>query len=127
MYRQQQRATNRVRVASWYRNADQQLYMMPMIMVSPLPCPEWGALPLTLKQWEIIIAAMINTHMHWKWVHAVRQYWNDSSYEVGNSFGWYMEPCKQLTKDDSLLWTGQAIYQHAVKAYSDHLLEILDS
>jgi len=123
MPRGNKRATNRVRVATWYKNTDGSLYMIALIMVSPLPCATWGALPLTLKQWRILIPAMIATHMHWKWVHTVRQYWTDSTWQVGGTFGWYMERCKRLTQDDSELCTGQAIYAHVVRQYSDHVLE----
>lgn len=121
MHNHNQRATNRVRIATWYRNADSNLYMTALIAVSPLPCDEWGALPLTLAQWRIIIPQITMTHLHWKWLHAVRKYWNDDSYQVGGSFGWHMEPCKILDKDYSQLWTGQAIYAHTVRQYSDHV------
>lgn len=116
-----QRATNRVRVASWYRNNDNSLYMIALIAVSPLPCNEWGALPLTLAQWRVIIPQIIMSHMEWKWLHAVRKYWTDDTYQVGGSFGWYLESCKRLDQDHTQLWTGQAIYAHIVRQYSDHI------
>lgn len=121
MHNHNQRATNRVRIASWYKNMDENLYMTALIAVSPLPCDEWGALPLTLSQWRVIIPQITLTHMQWKWLHAVRKYWSDESYQVGGTFGWYMEPCKILDKDYSQLWTGQAIYSHVVRQYSDHV------
>ena len=123
MYDRNQRATNRVRAATWYKNNDGALYMTVLIIVSPLPCDEWGALPLTLGQWRIIIPEMIATHMHWKWVHAVRKYWNDTGYEVGGTFGWHLEKCNKLTKDHAELCTGQAIYSQAVRKYLEHASE----
>lgn len=127
MHNHNQRATNRVRVASWYRNDDQNLYMTALIAVSPLPCDEWGALPLTLAQWRIIIPQLTITHMQWKWLHAVRKFWSDDTYQVGGSFGWYMETCKKLDKDYSQLWTGQAIYSHVVRVFSEHVQQELDT
>jgi hypothetical protein len=115
------RATNRARIAAWYRNIDNQLYMTAMVAVSPLPCPEWGALPLTLNQWKIIIPTLTLSHMEWKWLHAVRRHWHDDTYLCGGSFGWYMEPCKKLTKGVGELCTGQAIYSHVVRQYSAHV------
>ena len=123
MHNHNQRATNRVRIASWYKNSEANLYMTAMVAVSPLPCETWGALPLTLTQWRTIINQITLTHMRWKWVHAVRKYMTDTSYQIGGSFGWYMEPCKQLTKDKSELWTGQALYAHVTRKYSDHVQE----
>lgn len=121
MHDQNQRATNRVRIATWYKNADENLYMIVMIAVSPLECEVWGALPLTLAQWRIIIAGTTTTHMRWKWVHAVRQHWGDDTYQVGNTLGWYMDSCKKLDKVETDLCTGQAIYAHVVTKYLEYV------
>ena len=121
------RATNRVRVATWYETPhNNELFMIALTIVSPLPCTTWGALPLTRSQWRIVIPGMIASHMHWKWIHAVREYWSDDNYQVGGTFGWFMEPCKKLPDDEVAdLWIGQAIYAHVQRQYSDHVLEIL--
>lgn len=124
MHNPNQRASNRVRIATWYKTASGDLYMTQMIALSPLLCAEWGALPLTLAQWRLIIPQITATHMYWKWVHAVRQYLHDDSYQVGGTFGWYMEKCKKLPKDHSALCTGQAIYSHVVRQYSEHVSAI---
>lgn len=121
MHNHNQKATNRIRISSWYRNGDDDLYMVAMLAISPLPCDIWGALPLTLAQWRVIIPETILTHMQWKWVHAVRKYWSDDTYQVGGTFGWYLEPCKKLAKSESELWTGQAIYAHVGRKYSAHV------
>lgn len=120
MHNHNQRATNRVRVSTWYNTDSGNLYMIAMIVVSPLPCAEWGALPLTLSQWREVVPALTVSHMRWKWIHAVRRYWNDTDYKVGGSFGWYMETCKKLEQDHSTLCTGQAIYSHVVRQFSEH-------
>jgi hypothetical protein len=121
MHDHNRRATNRIRVATWYRSKSSgDLYMAPLIAVSPLPCEEWGALPLTLAQWRVVMPSLIRSHIHWKWLHTVRDYLGDPTMEVGGSFGWHMEKCGKLIQDHAELCTGQAIYSHVIKAYLEH-------
>ena len=115
------RAANRVRVGVWYQNADHDNFLTSLIIVSPLPCDVWGALPLTRGHWRIVINALTRAHQHWKWVHSVRDWHDDPSYVVGGEYGWHLESNEKLKQDHSLLWTGQAIYSHIVRKYSDHV------
>lgn len=117
------RATNIIRVASWYRNQDYDLHMVVMPIVSPLPCSTWGALPLTRMQWAALSTPMIESHMHWTWVHAVQEHYGDFTFDVGKSFGWYMDNCKKLEQGHDELCVGKVIYDHVVRQYSDHVLK----
>ena len=119
------RASNRVRVISWYENPEtHQQYLAGFIIVSPLPDELWGGLPLTHHQWGRIINPMMLSHLRWKWIFAVRKWWGSDSYEVGGTMGWHMEPCVKLDKSNSGdLWIGQAIYSPVVREYSVHVLE----
>ena len=56
------KASNMITVGTWYRNEEQDLYAAFMPMLSPLPCDEWGALPLNLGHWRAAIGPMIEAH-----------------------------------------------------------------
>jgi len=117
----QLRAANTIRVGTWYNTTDNSnaLFMLALPITSPLPCEQWGALPLTRSQWRLVFRNMLLAHMRWRWIHSVRRYWRNDSYQVGKSFGWYMQSCKKLEKGGSTaLWTGQAIYSPAVRKYT---------
>jgi hypothetical protein len=114
------KASNNVRVATWYKNEIDELYLICLRVISPLPCDDWGALPLTRAQWRILMPTFTLTHMHWKWIHSVRLLMHDDKFEVGGSFGWHMERNEILDKDESLLWTGEAIYSHIIRKFLNH-------
>ncbi len=121
----QQKSTNSITVGTWYRNADQNLYAVFQTIPSPLPCDEWGSVPLTLSHWRVIAQSMTAAHALWKWVFAVQDYWQDKTWEYGGSFGWTRNPCvKLLEPKGKTLCTGQAIYLHQLEKYSRHLEKI---
>jgi len=108
-------ATNMIMVGTWYRNEEQDLYPLVMPIISPLPSNEWGAEPLNLAHWRVAIAALIETHARWKWVHAVRAYWKgDDTWTYGGALGWRMENCKKLQQDDGEPCVGRAILTHVL-------------
>jgi hypothetical protein len=118
-------ATNRIRVGAWFTHSETgNHYPIAQIIVSPLPCPTWGALPLSRAQWNILETNMTVTHCFWQWIQAVMLYFHDEDWEVGGIYGWYMEPCKKLptTEEDGVtnLCVGQAIYKFAVDQYIGH-------
>jgi hypothetical protein len=84
------RASNKLRVASWYSTPQDDLYMVLGHITSPFECPEWGKRPLGLSTWRRAVLPMIAAHMHWQWVHAVRERFDDPTYQVGGAFGWHL-------------------------------------
>ena len=114
----QQKATNRIRVATWYGNEIDQHYMIARIIVSPLPCETWGALPLTRSMWNRVVLEMIESHIWWQWLRAVRNHWSDETFEPGGCLGWWMEPTVKLNEGSGDLCTGQAIYSHIREKFS---------
>ena len=115
-----QKATNRITVASWYVNELGGHFYVVKVIHSPLPCDEWGRLPLSRKMWNVIVLEMMCSHQLWQWIHAVREYTNDDSFQVGGIVGWHMERAKKLfPKGDAEPCTGQVIYQHIIQKYSE--------
>jgi len=92
------RASNRILVSTWYRNEDSDLYHVLQPIISPLPCDQWGVVPLNLSQWRAAVATLIEAHAKWKWQHAVRAYWQgDYTWKYGGPLGWQMIDCKPIT------------------------------
>ncbi len=100
--RREQRATNRIRVVTWYGNQIDHHFMMAKTIVSPIPDPDqWGARPLSRSHWHYIIDEMIYIHVFWAWVQAVREHFDDPTYNYGGLMGWWMEPAKRLPYEDN--------------------------
>ena len=115
-----QKATNRITVASWYVNELGGHFYVVKVIHSPLPCKEWGRLPLSRKMWNVIVLEMMCSHQLWQWIHAVREYTNDDSFQVGGIVGWHMERAKKLfPKGDTAPCTGQVIYSHIIQKFSE--------
>ena len=129
MHNHNQRATNRITVAAWYRTneVEPREYMTQKILVSPFLCPDWGALPLTLSQWRVLMPEMGYYYMCWSWVHDVRSYMDNELYFPGAVTAWHMEKCKPLPKsviplEDRQQWLfARDIYKHVSEKLSNHL------
>ena len=115
-----QKATNRITCASWYVNELGGHFYVVKVIHSPLPCDDWGCLPLSRKMWNVIVLEMMCSHQLWQWVHAVREYTDDESFEVGGIVGWHMERAKKIfIKGDADPCTGQVIYNHITQKFSE--------
>lgn len=135
------KATNYITAITWYVNQIEGEFLLAKPVYSPLPCKEWGRLPLTLAQWRIIAPELILSTQLWQWLHAVRHYLTDDTFEVGGFMGWHLQECikvKSLTelangpgylfKSESVQasekawewqgWTAHIIYRHITDAFS---------
>lgn len=91
-----QRATNHILAVTWYENDQGGEFLIGRNVFSPLPCSEWGCLPLTLAQWRIIALSMVASRQHWQWLPAVQHYFDDSSFRVGGFMGWTLQRCAKI-------------------------------
>jgi hypothetical protein len=118
------KATNRISVATWYESEDlEHNFFMVRYVFSPLPHPEWGRLPLTVRQWKIISLAMIGSRICWQWLPGLIDYTQNPGYEKGKQHivGWHMEPTIKTSQDEIegiTEWTGQAILQQIISRFS---------
>ena len=117
MHDPEQKATNRISVVSWYQNNLEREFLLVKTVVSPLPCEEWGFLPLNLSQWRLIAPSLIASYVVWGWVHGVRQYADDKSFESGGLMGWHLDRCKYVRKPKGDPCTGQIIYRHVTDEF----------
>ena len=134
------KATNRIVAVTWYDNDNGDGCIIKKPVLSPLPCDQWGRLPITLAQWRRTAMTLIESEQLWRWVHAVRQYHNDPTFKPTGIAGWHMEPTravvnhKQLAAEgkgyiidmrsqeereqDVIGWPGQNIYQDIIAGFS---------
>lgn len=101
------RATNRIVAVSWYTNEQQQSFIIKKPVLSPLPCDQWGRLPATLRQWERVASTYVEAEQLWRWVHAVRQYTDDETFEPAGIAGWHMELAQQTVSFKDLAAAGK--------------------
>lgn len=126
------KASNRITCITWYDNEQGGGYLIQKNIYSPLPCSDWGALPLSPAQWCIIARPMIFTRQLWQWVHAVREYTGDPTFQPAGIAGWYMnDASKPFDKDapgviymgerrdgEPEHWTGTTIYRQITSGFS---------
>ena len=134
------KATNRIVAVTWYTNSNDDGYIIKKPVISPLPCPQWGRLPITLAQWRTIAMTLIESEQLWRWVHAVRYYTEDSTYQPTGIAGWHMEPTQPIVSHKKLAaegkgfimdmrsqgereqdaegWTGVTLYQDITAGFS---------
>lgn len=132
------KATNKIVAVTYYVNATGGEFLLAKGVFSPLPCNTWGRLPLTLSQWKLIAGALVVMHQLWQWVHAVRDYTNDDSFEVGGFMGWHLTETVKASnladmknsgnlvdarsEDDQAKdadgWIGHTIYKHIIDVFS---------
>ena len=113
------KASNRITVVTWYTNQLDSHYYVVKVIHSPIPCKVWGWLPLSRKHWNVVILELMNAHQQWQWLHAVREYTDDDSFQPGGIVGWHMEPTKKIYVGDEAPCVGQVIYRHAIQKFLD--------
>lgn len=133
------KATNKIIAVTWYKNAINGEFLLAKPVYSPLPCSEWGRLPLTLTQWRLVAPQLIGSMQLWQWLHAVRHYLSDETFEIGGFMGWHFSETQKtvnLSKiggylfdardeedqaKDATGWTGHIIYKHITDEFSLHV------
>ncbi len=134
------KATNRITAVTWYKNDQGGEFLLAKNIYSPIPCAEWGRLPITLAHWRIIAEPLISAAILWQWTHAVRDYLGDDSFAPGGFMGWHLQECssvisraelrdgpgymfdaEHVTEDelikDQYGWIGHIIYKHIIDEY----------
>jgi len=87
---------------------------------SPLPCDQWGRLPLTLRQWGRIAIPLIVSECLWRFVHMVREYTENPFFQYYSMDGWYLGKVRRLRTDrNSELWTNRVILCDLLENYSN--------
>ena len=71
------KATNRIVAVTWYENDSGDGFIIKKPVLCPIPCDQWGRLPITLTQWRRLAMTLIESEQLWRWVHAVRHYLDD--------------------------------------------------
>lgn len=135
------KATNNVTAITWYKNQIDGEFLLAKPIYSPLPCKQWGRLPLTLAQWRIVAPELILSAQLWQWLHAVRHYLGDDTFQLGGFMGWHQQECKRVHSLDELRngqgyffnnesaqasldagdwqeWIGHTIYKHITAEFS---------
>lgn len=134
------KATNRIVAVTWYDTEQGDGFIIKKPVLCPLPCPQWGRLPITLAQWRIIAMTLIEAEQLWRWIHAVRHYTSNDDYKPTGIAGWHMEPTmsavshKKLADEgkgfiidmrsqgereqDAEGWTGRNLYLDIIAGFS---------
>jgi hypothetical protein len=134
------KATNRIVAVTWYDNHKGDGFIIKKPVLCPLPCKQWGRLPITLAQWRRIAMTMIEAEQLWRWIHAVRQYTDDQEFMPTGIAGWHLEPTqaavsyKKLAAEgkgyiidmrsqdereqDAEGWTGRNLYLDIIDGFS---------
>lgn len=101
------KATNRIVAVTWYDNNKGGGFIIKKPVLCPLPCDQWGRLPITLSQWRRIAMTMIEAEQLWRWVHAVRHYTDDEDYQPTGIAGWHLEPTQAAVSHKKLAAEGK--------------------
>ena len=143
------KATNRIQAVTWYKNPawiddwtdDIGQFILQKPIYCPLPCDTWGRLPITHAQWRLIAPVLVEAHLRWQWVHAVRNYFDQDEWTVGGVVGWFLDDTNAVTSTQKLVdagmgqrindmrsveekiqdaygWTGTIIYQDVLDGFS---------
>ena len=113
----EQKATNIITVATWYtNNIDRNFYVVKTIH-SPIPCSKWGRMPLSRKFWNVVVLELMNAHQQWQWIHAVREWTDDDTFQPVGIVGWHMEQAQRVYIGAEAPCTGQVIYRHHIKKF----------
>ncbi len=112
------KATNRIEVVTWYENQIERGFFMVRSLHSPLPCSYRGRLPLSRSQWNIVAANLVASRCMWQWVHSVRDYTEDETFNLGGILGWYpVKNFKIETLGPETTCTGEMIYSHILEKF----------
>ena len=101
------KATNRIVCITWYDNSEGDGFIIKKPVLCPLPCDQWGRLPITLTQWRRLAMTLIESEQLWRWVHAVRHYTDDASFKPAGIAGWHMEPTQAVVNHKKLAAEGK--------------------
>lgn len=101
------KATNRIVAITWYDNGEGEGFIIKKPVLCPLPCPQWGRLPITLAQWRRIAMTLIESEQLWRWVHSVRHYTDDAGFKPVGIAGWHMEPTQAAVSHKKLAEEGK--------------------
>jgi len=101
------KATNRIVCITWYDNADGEGFIIKKPVLCPLPCEQWGRLPITLAQWRPMALTLIEAEQLWRWVHSVRHYTGDDTYKPTGIAGWHIEEAHAITSSKKLAAEGK--------------------
>ncbi len=134
------KATNRIVAITWYDNLKGSGFIVKKPVLCPIPCDQWGRLPITLAQWRPIAMTLIEAEQLWRWVHAVRHYTDDQDFQPTGIAGWHMEQTQAVVSHKKLAeegkgfiidmrsldereqdaegWTGRNIYQDIIGGFS---------
>ena len=134
------KATNRIVAITWYENSNGDGFIIKKPVLSPIPCEQWGRLPITLTQWRRIAMTLVESEQLWRWVHSVRQYTDDKTFQPTGIAGWYLEPTQAIVSHQKLAdegkgmiidmrpegdkqqdadgWTGRNLYQDIIGGFS---------
>ncbi len=102
-----QKATNRIVAITWYDNGRGDAFIIKKPILSPIPCKQWGRLPITLAQWRPIAMTLIESEQLWRWVHSVRHYTDDQEFTPTGIAGWHMEPAQAIVSHKKLAEQGK--------------------
>jgi hypothetical protein len=103
------KASNSIEVITWYGNDDDDHFIIKKPVYCPLPCERWTRLPITLAQWRRIAWTMAETHIRWSWVHAVRHYTGDKTFDYEGSAGWTMRRGHKIANHREMVANGNGI------------------
>lgn len=134
------KATNRIVAITWYDNHKGEGFIIKKPVLCPIPCKQWGRLPITLTQWRRIAMTLIEAEQLWRWLHAVRYYNNDNEFMPSGIAGWHLEPTQAVVSHKKLAaegkgfiidmrsqdeqqqdaegWTGRNLYQDIIAGFS---------
>ena len=101
------KATNRIVAITWYDNHKGDGFIIKKPVLCPIPCNQWGRLPITLTQWRRIAMTLIESEQLWRWVHSVRLYTNDNDYMPSGIAGWHLEPTQAVVSHKKLAEEGK--------------------
>jgi hypothetical protein len=101
------KATNRIMAVTWYDDGDGDAFIIKKPVLCPLPCNQWGRLPITLAQWRRIAMVLIESERRWRWVHAVRHYTDNNNMVPAGIAGWHLETTQAVTSMNKLAAEGK--------------------
>lgn len=101
------KATNRIVAVTWYDNHKGDGMIIKKPVLCPIPCKQWGRLPITLVQWRRIAMTLVESEQLWRWVHSVRLYNNDNDFMPSGIAGWHLEPTQVVVSHEKLAAAGK--------------------
>ena len=99
-------------------------FMIRKSIYSPLPCPKWGRLPLSIHQWRIIAGPLVHAMALWQYTNAVieanKRVELPHDYVLHLLVGWNMvesqKPSNEPRIGEREIWTGPIIFSLATES-----------